>query len=218
VFDEAVFPFSQLPSPAVTHYTADFLLPDQSRHSSDLHVHNIPSNPDISPQLVLSFSVLQPHKIQTTGSAPVRDSESPVDSLLGSAPSAAASSGTEIHGELQTSAAAPVSSTAHQWQADLLPPCSSSGTLASDHCQVVRSSAPTAGRSASVVWPESASAPALGENAPCTRSKSGIHKPKIFSDGTVRYGNLATIEEPENLAAALADSNWKGAMESEFSA
>jgi hypothetical protein len=54
--------------------------------------------------------------------------------------------------------------------------------------------------------------------APCTRLQSGISKPKVYSDGTVCYGNLNICEEPFNLTAALSDPNWKSAMESEFSA
>jgi hypothetical protein len=50
-----------------------------------------------------------------------------------------------------------------------------------------------------------------------TRLQEGIRKP-IFSDGTIRYTNLCTSEEPNDLSSALADPNWKAAMECEFSA
>ena len=49
-----------------------------------------------------------------------------------------------------------------------------------------------------------------------TRLQAGIRKPKIYTDGTVRYGNLAVCDEPTNISAALSDPNWKQAMESEF--
>jgi hypothetical protein len=61
----------------------------------------------------------------------------------------------------------------------------------------------------------SASVPSV---APRTRLQSGISKPKIFCDGTVSYGKLVFYAEPQNLANALSDLNWKSAMESEFSA
>jgi hypothetical protein len=54
--------------------------------------------------------------------------------------------------------------------------------------------------------------------APRTRLQSGIRKPKIFTDGIVRYGNLVISVEPQNLAIALSDPDWKNAMDSEFSA
>lgn len=34
---------------------------------------------------------------------------------------------------------------------------------------------------------------------PSTRLQCGIHKPKIFTDGCVPFGNLATVGEPTNL-------------------
>lgn len=49
-----------------------------------------------------------------------------------------------------------------------------------------------------------------------TRLQAGIRKPKIYTDGTVRYGNLAVCDEPTNISAALSDPHWKQAMESEF--
>jgi hypothetical protein len=60
--------------------------------------------------------------------------------------------------------------------------------------------------------------PAPTDIALCTRLKSGIPKPKVYTDGSIRYGNLITSKEPCNLSTALADPKWKEAMESEFSA
>jgi hypothetical protein len=67
--------------------------------------------------------------------------------------------------------------------------------------------------STAVSAPDSMPPPALH-----TRLQAGIRKPKIYSDDTVRYGNLTICEEPSTLVDALADSNWKQAMESKFSA
>ena len=47
---------------------------------------------------------------------------------------------------------------------------------------------------------------------PTTRSQRGIVKPKKFTDGTIRYGNLCSTGEPQSLQEALGDSNWKKAM------
>jgi histone deacetylase 1/2 len=53
---------------------------------------------------------------------------------------------------------------------------------------------------------------------PRTRLQSGIRKEKQFTDGTIRYGLLAANGEPNNLEEALGDTNWKSAMDDEFSA
>ncbi|KAK1629428.1 hypothetical protein QYE76_003743 [Lolium multiflorum] len=65
------------------------------------------------------------------------------------------------------------------------------------------------------------SAPAA--HRPCTRSQMGVVKPKIVTDGRVRYdrirfANFCSTGEPENLQEALDDPRWKAAMDEEFSA
>lgn len=55
-------------------------------------------------------------------------------------------------------------------------------------------------------------------NRPCTRSQGGIRKPKVYTDGTVRYGMSAICAEPNSLDEALENSNWKSAMDDEYSA
>jgi hypothetical protein len=46
-----------------------------------------------------------------------------------------------------------------------------------------------------------------------TRLQSEISKPKIYTDGTIRYANLSSTSEPENLDEALNDPNWRKAMQ-----
>jgi hypothetical protein len=53
---------------------------------------------------------------------------------------------------------------------------------------------------------------------PPTRFSEGIKKPRVYTDGTIRYGMLTTTREPSNLDDALSDSNWKQAMDAKFSA
>ncbi|WVZ54648.1 hypothetical protein U9M48_005413 [Paspalum notatum var. saurae] len=55
-------------------------------------------------------------------------------------------------------------------------------------------------------------------NRPRTRAQSGIVKPKIFTDGTVRCGLLSSTGEPTSLEEALQDKNWKQAMKEEYMA
>ena len=51
-----------------------------------------------------------------------------------------------------------------------------------------------------------------------TRAKSGIVKPKVFTDGCVRWGNFCSTGEPENVDEAMKDDKWQSAMDEEYSA
>jgi hypothetical protein len=53
---------------------------------------------------------------------------------------------------------------------------------------------------------------------PSTRLQHGIRKPKIYTDGTVCYGLLASTGEPSDHHEALGNSQWKNDMDKEFSA
>jgi hypothetical protein len=52
---------------------------------------------------------------------------------------------------------------------------------------------------------------------PTTRAKKGIHRPRVYTDGMVRYGKhgfLTHSGEPYSIDDALVDKNWKIAMDS----
>lgn len=53
---------------------------------------------------------------------------------------------------------------------------------------------------------------------PHTRLQSGVRKPKVYTDGCVRYGCFTSTGEPESLEEALKHKDWKVAMDSEFDA
>ena len=98
-------------------------------------------------------------------------------------------------------------------ESPLGPPLAGSSAPATDQptgSSLVESSAPATdqptGSSTSLA------APAL--QRPTTRLQQGIRKPKIYTDGTIRYGQLAaTTEGPIDLQHALVDNNWKRAMD-----
>jgi hypothetical protein len=50
-----------------------------------------------------------------------------------------------------------------------------------------------------------------------TRAQHGIHKPKTYTDGTVRWCQLANTvsEEPSTVDEALGDTKWVSAMDAE---
>jgi hypothetical protein len=56
---------------------------------------------------------------------------------------------------------------------------------------------------------------------PTTRAQRGIRQPRIYTDGTIRYGKygfLTSSGEPHSLDDALANSNWRHAMNLEYDA
>jgi hypothetical protein len=64
--------------------------------------------------------------------------------------------------------------------------------------------------------PSHAAASVLPTEKIKTRSKSGISKPKVYTDSIVRYSLLTATGEPQTLCEALNDQNWKKAMDLEF--
>jgi histone deacetylase 1/2 len=62
-------------------------------------------------------------------------------------------------------------------------------------------------------------APAQPETTrPHTHLQSGITKPKVYTDGTVRYANLCDTGEPSSDTEALNDPRWREAMKNEYEA
>jgi histone deacetylase 1/2 len=62
--------------------------------------------------------------------------------------------------------------------------------------------------------------PAATLQRPATRLQHGIVKPKIYTDGTVRWGMDTTVPngEPSTVAEALENPRWKQAMQDEYTA
>jgi hypothetical protein len=59
------------------------------------------------------------------------------------------------------------------------------------------------------------------DSRPATRAQRGIHRPRVYTDGTIRYGKhgfLTQSGEPYSVDDALADTNWKNAMDLEYGA
>jgi hypothetical protein len=149
--------------------------------------------------------MLQPQTILAPGSSAVIDMATEENSPVGSAPlSPGANNQVDPASPVPTNSAAGLASPREaSW---LAPPQSG---MAPESASIEPAPAAPA---------PSSSATVPGKNAPRTRLQSGIHKPKIYSDGTIRYDNLAESGEPNSLAADLNDPNWKMAMDQEFSA
>ena len=53
---------------------------------------------------------------------------------------------------------------------------------------------------------------------PRTRLQKGIRNPRVYTDGTIRYGLLTSTGEPRNIKEALDNATWKQAMDEEYDA
>jgi hypothetical protein len=53
---------------------------------------------------------------------------------------------------------------------------------------------------------------------PRTRLQKGIKNPKVYTDGTIRYGMLTSTGEPRTLPEALKNDSWRQAMQDEYNA
>jgi hypothetical protein len=63
--------------------------------------------------------------------------------------------------------------------------------------------------------------PATETRRPGTRLSKGICQPRVYKDGTIRYGRLGLFTasgEPQFLQETLEDKKWKHAMDLEYSA
>jgi hypothetical protein len=74
----------------------------------------------------------------------------------------------------------------------------------------------------STALPTAVSSPVPSSSAvecPRTRLQGGIPNPKVYHDGTICYGCLASTDrEPSTISEALCDENWKIAMNNEIDA
>jgi histone deacetylase 1/2 len=90
--------------------------------------------------------------------------------------------------------------------------------------QTLDSMGSTAPPSGSAVTPSGAASSVASafppQQGPVTRLQRGISQPKVYTDGTVRWGMLAAgdVEEPTSVEQALRDDRWVAAMDSEHQA
>lgn len=244
VFDETVYPFATLhPNAGARLRTELLLLPDsfspttQSDHGGEIvHQPLVNCPPNFSDQIGENSSRTGVAQIggsatgsseaetRSPGSASREESvslEETHDFMHGPVQSqfsiGAASAGNDdsspvlrdVSAELQSdSDAAPISSSPST-------SASSGGVVHGTHADQVTSPSPAALEQSEQ---EQQTTQASDQTRPVTRLQKGISKPKRYTDGTVRYGCLTTTGEPENLREAMANSNWRLAMEQEYSA
>jgi hypothetical protein len=235
IFDENIFPFSELHSTAGARYTADILLPDPistvpaDEPAVNTHACVLPIVPNMLPQ-----PVLQPLTIPGAESSSVSQPTEPVTAVPGvSVPASSAPAGSNPALPRLEPLQAALDAMQQPDAAvgpDIHASISTDGVVADPANSVrIHPEEAAAGASTSVSAPDLPLPPvpvsaesaqgAVPNFAPRTRLQAGIRKPKRFSDGTVPYG-LATVSdlEPTSLREALSNNNWKHAMESEIAA
>jgi histone deacetylase 1/2 len=226
VFDEAVFPFSQLhPNAGALLRKEIVLLPssllnpgDDFCTASDITNANVPANAsgaqeNIAGELdsqVPGEPVFMPGAVQHGAAGPSSQSDG--------------DSGTAIGGD-PSDPIVPVTA-----DADVLGDASSdhagedhAGESPSDHAgdavlDDANAASPPASNHTLTPTSPSVSPPVPAQPRHQTRLQSGISKPKKLYDGMIRYGLFSATGEPNSVEEALADPRWRQAMEAEVQA
>jgi hypothetical protein len=248
IFDEPIFPFASLHSTAGARYSSEILLLPPSNDLGDnafTDSVNISTLPIVSAHDLFVQLQLDPGAGPDFGAVPdapappspqqlAHDSPAPVspgcsDTTPAScAPIAGPRTTSQLpigqHGAVSDVSPMPFSSGFPQRQPTIAV-SGSSGAPVSHTDHGVESASASALNLPSV----STSAPERGSSGPQAsappapsprriRLMDGIRKPKIYNDGTMRYGNLTSSTEPYNMQEALSNPQWKAVMDDEYAA
>jgi histone deacetylase 1/2 len=227
IFDENVFPFSKLHANAGSRLREEILLlpshllnPSGDELIGD-HMTNNTSNPifeDVQPS---HPDAEDPGTIP--GADPLPGSSSGSQHLLAQTASAPASAAASSPRQ-SPPATSPLLPTGASGQGGHTPTASASPTAPAATAPAGSGAASDSGApGASSSEGETAiyttdDHPAAVSDHPLTRLQAGIRKPKVYTDGTVRYGFYTSTGEPQSLDEALGDQNWRNAMDIEYDA
>jgi histone deacetylase 1/2 len=220
IFDEAIFPFSELHEDAGARLRKEVeVLPDLFYPSRGPIVHdlsmvncsNMPANPvhphanQNSEQNPVFGGILHAASQEPTGASPGADP--PADLNL---PAEQASSGSEPQ---HPSAASPTAAANAPGSSSPSPTrAPAAGSAAAPTGSGVASASGVAAPPAAPSAPTAP--PALSR--PRTRAQDGIRKPKMYTYGTVRYGLSTISSEPSIVVEAMQNSSWEKAMDVEY--
>jgi histone deacetylase 1/2 len=236
VFDEDNFPFSKLHANAGSRLRQEvLLLPSHLLNPlGDELIDDHMPNSNISNPVDQELQNYQPHSAtEDPGASPGADSltESPSGSPpavpaseFGAEPPPAPPASIPRQSSPATSSGASVAG-GHGTGMPAGPPTALLSSLA----PLAGSGVPTGGSGAPATSDaHGASSPASQVAAPDvpspvperprTRLQAGIRQPKVYTDGTVRYGFYTSTGEPHSLDEALGDQNWRIAMDVEYGA
>jgi hypothetical protein len=211
VFDEHVFPFASLNKNARVKYTSEvLLLPHDSCGNNMLtdHANNLPGSSSPLPFLAQHF-------LQGNSKVPTSNNTAMV--LPASGPNEVFVPPALVPSSLVPAASpAPTGVSANAEPAPEADSLSSGPPVATENATGVPDADPLLQAPGSSVAHQTPDSAPLSAAAPRTHLQQGISKPKQFTDGTVRYGNAAArITEPSSVSEALADPQWRAAMEAE---
>jgi histone deacetylase 1/2 len=222
IFDEAIFPFSELHEDAGARLRKEVeVLPDLFYPSRGLIVHdssmingsNMPVNSVHQPanqnleQNPVFGGILHAASQEPTGASPGADPPAGLDP-----PAAPSSSGSELQQPGAASPIAPAHTPASH--SPSTPRAPAAGSAAAPTGSGVASAS---GAAAPPVVPSASTEPPA-PSRPRTRAQDGIRKAKLYTDGTVRYGLSAISSEPSTVAEAMQNNSWKKAMDVEYTA
>jgi histone deacetylase 1/2 len=225
IFDENIFPFSELHANAGSLLRSEvLLLPDNGDMNPE---PNLVDNPSCSPNFVADDaeeSVGLQHEIQEPGapfSPDLTDTNTGTDPVVhvpapasGSVPDPVSGASTPAPGESAGRSSLAAESRGDTGAAASTSSGSALGSQPRSSAPPNESTTPAAASSGDPV-----ASPQAHEPQPRrTRLQHGIRKPKTYTDGTIRYGCLTATGEPVNLEEALSNTNWKNAMDVEYMA
>jgi histone deacetylase 1/2 len=225
IFDENIFPFSELHANAGSLLRSEvLLLPDNGDMNPE---PNLVDNPSCSPNFVADDaeeSVGLQHEIQEPGapfSPDLTDTNTGTDPVVhvpapasGSVPDPVSGASTPAPGESAGRSSLAAESRGDTGAAASTSSGSALGSQPRSSAPPNESTTPAAASSGDPV-----ASPQAHEPQPRrTRLQHGIRKPKTYTDGTIRYGCLTATGEPINLEEALSNTNWKNALDVEYMA
>ncbi|WVZ95434.1 LOW QUALITY PROTEIN: hypothetical protein U9M48_041200 [Paspalum notatum var. saurae] len=196
VFDENVFPFSKLHSNAGATLKSEISLLPPSFFPTRL-----PGGANVDGHMTDGLSATETNNVDAA------------EQVLGDQPGADPEVNLDAGG---ISVPAPVSSSGGTAPAPSAPedaPCTTTTPAPGSATQGVT----TSDSSAADGQAEDPAA-ANPEPRPRTRLQAGVGRPKVYTDGTIRYGCFSATGEPQFLGEALGDKNWKHAMDIEYDA
>jgi hypothetical protein len=243
IFDEGVFPFSTLHSNAGARLRAEIallppdLVPFITTEQSVDHVFNSPNPTDDSTPAACDHRFTQGGS-RLPSAKPEEDSASHPDAQAShprnsagtssaAAPVEAARAGVLLSPARQSGDSTSPTAAGEIPAAMTVPaPSSYPAAARGDTAADTEAAAPGDGSSEAAPAPETGSSAAAGSSVgvtetpsrPHTRLRDGIRKPKVYTDGTVRYGCFIASGEPQSLDEALKNRDWKLAMDAEYDA
>jgi hypothetical protein len=228
IFDENIFPFANLHSNAGARLRSEILLlpptlcsPESSHKGGEIPINHMVtvSNPDSNFSVLDSAPNIAENRAEASNKGAHAGAEIGIDTGAeigidsGAAPLTSVPDSGTVPGTIISdidSGAAPLISVPAA-DSGTIPGVALSGDQRHDDAESPQESnqvSESSTQRSDVVIPDV---------RPRTRLQGGIHKPKVYTDDTIRYSCFTSTGEPQNLEEAMENKNWKQAMDLEYS-